>query len=328
MKLNNILLTVLIVLLSVFTFLFFIKNSDKTEDQNYYEAASRQYRIFNLKIPDSLNFAGEAVPLENYFVRERLEREMFAIAFLHSRTSMALKRTARYFPIFEETFKANGIPDDFKFLAMAESELAFPVSPAGAAGIWQFLKATAIQYGLEVNEEVDERYHVYKSTLAAAKFLNDLNKRFKNWTLTAAAYNMGPTRLPGFMADQQETSYYNLALFEETNRYVYRILAYKIIYNNPTQYGFYFRNKDLHHPIPYDKVIVDTSITSLAAFAKSLNINLQQLKEHNQWLRRNSLIVRKGTTYEILVPQTLLHNEIQKNIKKPNFLMNDSLILQ
>lgn len=327
MKLNNILLFIFILLSSIFLFMFFqykITDNDKG-DKQYYSTALNQYRIFSFKIPDSLTFAGEKVPVENFYVRERLERELLAVAFWHSRTMLILKRSARYFPVFLPILKEHGIHPDFMFLAMAESELSFPVSPAGAAGMWQFLKSTAQQYGLEVTDEVDERYHVEKSTHAACKYLKNAYSQFSSWTLAAAAYNMGAARIPAALKEQKVTSYYDLILPEETMRYVYRILAFKLIWEQPRQFGFYLRNSDLYYPIPTKIIEVDTSIENLSDFAAQHNTNLLVIKELNPWLRKNSLKVASGKKYKIAIPLTVQHETIMKDVVNPSVLMNDSV---
>ena len=300
-------------------------NDNEKRDAIYYETSLNHYRIFNLKIPEGLTFAGESVPLDKFYVRERLERELLAVAFWHSRTMLILKRSARFFPVFEPIFKEHGIPKDFMFLAMAESELGFPVSPAGAAGMWQFLKATAIQYGLEVNDDVDERYHVEKSTHAACKYIRDAHRQFSNWTLSAAAYNMGAARIPGAMKDQQVESYYDLIFPEETMRYIYRILAFKIIWENPRQYGFYLRNTDLYYPVSVTYKEVDTTISNLSDFAIQNNTNLLVLKELNPWLRKNTLKVIPGKKYKIAIPNSTDYEKLIQSVSNPSGLMNDTV---
>jgi membrane-bound lytic murein transglycosylase D len=309
----------------------FFKNSPSDNgqgDKTYYETSSRQYRIFSLMIPENLTFAGEKVPVEKFYVRERLERELLAVAYWHSRTMLILKRSTRYFPVFQSIFQKHGIPDDFMFLAMAESELSFPVSPAGAAGMWQFLKATAIQYGLEVNDEIDERYHVEKSTDAACRYLKESYGKFSSWTLAAASYNMGPARIPALMEEQGVESYYDLILPEETMRYIYRILAFKIIWSNPRQYGFYLRNWDLYYPVPVTYVEVDTAISNLAVFAREHHTNLMVLKELNPWLRKSSLKNVGKKKYSIALPETVDYVEIMKEVDEPSHLMNDTISIR
>lgn len=330
MKLNSIFIVIIVFLTALLVFLFTrsVPHSKDHGNQVYYDTAQKDYRIYNLYIPEKLTFAGEEVPVNKYYVRERLERELFAVAFWHSRTFLILKRSARFFPQFAPIFKEHGIHNDFMFLAMAESELSFPVSPAGAAGMWQFLKATAIQYGLEVNDEIDERYHVEKSTHAACKYLKDAFRQFKSWTLAAAAYNMGAARIPAAMKEQQVDSYYDLILPEETMRYVYRILAFKIIWENPSQYGFILRNTDLYYPVPVQYMEVDTAIADLADFAVKNNTNLLVLKDLNPWLRKNSLKNVSKKKYRIAIPLSHDYKTIMKDIDNPQQLMNDTLSIR
>jgi membrane-bound lytic murein transglycosylase D len=330
MKTNRFLLVALIVLCAGLLFMFYEHKPDDNGkgDDVYYETAMKQYRVFNLKIPDNLTFAGEPVPVDRYYVREKLERELFAITFWHSRTILILKRSPRYFPVFRPVFEKHGIHSDFMFLAMAESELSFPVSPAGAAGMWQFLKTTAQQYGLEVSNDVDERYHVEKSTHAACKYLKDAFRQFQSWTMAAAAYNMGAARIPAAMKEQGVDSYYDLVLPEETMRYMYRILAFKIIWENPSQYGFFLRNTDLYYPVPVQYLEVDTSISDLSAFALRHQTNFLVLKDLNPWLRSKSLRNVSRKKYEIAIPTTTDYSTIMNDVKHPGRLMNDTLEFQ
>jgi len=325
MKVHSAILICIVFCLSIIFFFFVIPDKKSREsDTKYFEYALKNYTVFTAYIPDSLSFAGERVPLEKYYVRERLERELLSIMYLHARTMLVLKRSQRFFPIFDRVLTEHGIPKDFRYLAMTESELTQAVSPAGATGIWQFLKNTAIEYGLEVTNEIDERYHVEKSTIAACKYLQNAHKRFQSWTLAAAAYNMGASRIPGMLQAQQVESYYDLVMLEETNRYVYRILAYKLIYEHPRQYGFILRNKDLYYPIPCMKITIDTVINDLALFAVKHNSNLLLLKEHNPWIRTNRLPNPKRKSYEISLPISVLHKDIQIN-EPTNQLLNDTL---
>lgn len=330
MKLNKLLFSVILLLCCVIFLMFFrnMPSDNDRGDSRYYETALREYRIFNLKLPEKLTFAGEPVPLEKYYVRERLERELLAVAYLHSRTMMVLKKSARYFPVFRKVFQQHGIHPDFLFLAMTESELSFVVSPSGAAGIWQFLKGTALHYGLEVNDIVDERYHVEKSTDAACRYLKDAYGQFSSWTMAAAAYNMGSTRIPATIEEQKQSSYYDLLLPEETMRYIYRILAYKIVWENPRQYGFILRNADLYYPVPVKQIEIDTSIADLAEFAVQHNTSLLVLKELNPWLKNNYLRNFSGKKYSIAVPLETDYKALLKNIEQPSRLLNDSIVIR
>lgn len=254
-------------------------------------------------IPSRLVFAGEPVPLENFDTRESLDRELLVNAYWHSRTLLVLKKSKRYFAIIEPILKKYGIPEDFKYVPMAESGFDYTVSPAGAAGVWQLVEATAKEYGLEINNEVDERYHLEKSTEAACKFLLESYNLYKNWTLAAASYNVGRKNINNQIERQQVNNYYDLLLNEETARYVFRLLAFKLISENPGAFGFYLDNDDYYPSIPVIEVKVDSSISNIARFASSYSINYKILKHFNPWLRENYLTNKSGKTYLIKIPE-------------------------
>ena len=268
------------------------------------------YKNFALKLPNKLDFCGEAVPLERLDVREGLDRELLVNTYWHSQTFLFFKRANRFFPIIEPILKNNNIPEDFKYLALIESGFANVVSPAGASGFWQFIKTTGEKYGLIINDEVDQRYHLEKSTLAACKYISNSYDIFKSWTLAAAAYNMGDGGLGNHIKNQKVYSYYDLFLNAETARYVYRILAIKIIFENPPKYGFYFEKEDLYPAVRIQTVTVDTAITDLAQFALDLGINYKILKEYNPWLRKSSLQNKAKNSFQIAIPykEDLLYN--------------------
>lgn len=273
-----------------------------TPEQEYKAIFNKNTRVLAPVVPAKANFAGEEAPLSLYYVRESFDREIMAATFMHSSTIQMFKRANRWFPILVPILKKHGIPDDFKFLAVAESNLANVVSPAGAQGYWQFMKATGQKYGLEINEFVDERYHVQKATEAACRYLNDAHRKFNNWTLAAASYNRGMEGMETALENQKVASYYDLFLHEETSRYVYRILAIKEVYNCPVQYGFYLLPQDLYPPVPTHPVTVDTAIGDLPGFALKLGINYRILRELNPWIRDYSLPNKSGKVYTFLVP--------------------------
>ena len=248
--------------------------------------------------------------------------------YWHSHTILLLKRSARYFPVIEPILSENGIPDDFKYLAMAESELTNAVSPVGASGVWQFMKSTAQEYGLEVRTDVDERYHLEKSTNAACRYLKASKQQFGSWTLAAAAYNMGGGALKRDVDAQKTNDYYSLLLNQETARYVYRIVALKLICEQPFQYGFFIRNKDLYQPIPVKKVSVSSSISSLVDFAAEYNLSFLELKNVNPWLRSDKLVVNTGKTYEINIPLSFSHTKLTENIADPYTIFKDSIVVE
>lgn len=282
----------------------FIGSTTHTEDPLAYQKIfESQYSVFALNVPDEVDFCGERVPLEDREVKERFDRELHVNAYWHSQTLLLMKRANRYFPIIRPILKKNGIPDDFKYLPLIESGFQDMVSPAGAEGPWQFIARTGKEYGLEINESVDERYELVKATEAACRYLKESYNRFGNWTLVAAAYNMGPFGLQANLRSQQESSYYNLHLNNETSRYVFRLLAIKEIMKNPRKYGFQYRKYHLYQQVPTYKLKVDSSITSLTAFAKSQGITYKALKEHNPWLKTSKFINTSGKTYVFHIPK-------------------------
>ena len=253
-------------------------------------------------LPTQIDFAGEKTPLHIVDVRERLDREMVINTNLHSSTTLILKRANRAFPVIEPILKKYGVPDDFKYLAVIESGLANVVSPSGARGVWQFMPLTAKEQGMEVNDFVDERYHLEKSTEAACRYLLDAKNKFGNWTLAAAAYNGGMGGINKQLTNQQVSDYYDVLLTEETSRYVFRILALKEIMLNPGKYGFEIPNEQLYHSIEVKKIEVDSTITDLATFAKEQGINYKILKLHNPWLRDKKLENKSKKSYTIEIP--------------------------
>jgi len=286
----------------IWKFFIFAKNDTINEKDNYEKEFNENYSIYAVPLPSNMEFAGEKVPLEYYDVFESLDREFLVNTYWQSQTLLFIKRANKYFPIIEKILNKNDIPDDFKYLALAESGLTNAVSPAGAKGYWQFMKKTALKYGLRINKYVDERYNLEKSTEAACKYLKDAYKIFNNWTLVAAAYNVGMGNLKKAIEQQGENSYYNLHLNKETARYVYRILAIKYIFENTRKFGFHYREKDLYRMPKYKIVKVDSSINDLNNFAHQHKINLKILKEMNPWLISDKLIITDSIGYEIKIP--------------------------
>jgi len=262
------------------------------------------YNIYALPIPENMDFAGERVPLENPDILERMDRELLVNVYWQSNGLLLFKRAHKYFPIIEPLLKKHGLPDDFKYLVVAESGLQNNRSPAGAAGFWHFMKGTGKEYGLEINSYVDERYNLEIATRVAAEYLISAKEKFGNWTLAAAAYNAGRSGIAKQQVRQKsEGNYYDLLLNDETSRYLFRILAFKEILSNPEKYGFNFRESDLYEIIPTYKVKVDTAVTDFALFAKELDINYKILKIHNPWLRDNYLKNASGKEYMIEIPE-------------------------
>lgn len=287
----------LITLLSI-TFFNALHMSDVSPEKN----TSETYAIKALKIPSNLTFAGEKVPTELYDIKERMDRELLVNTYWQSNGLLLIKKAHKYFPLIEPMLKKYGIPDDFKYLAVAESGLENNSSPAGAAGFWQFLKSSAKEYGLEVNQNVDERYNLEKATRIAAEYLKKSKERFGTWTLAAAAYNAGNARIARNLKRQQVDNYYDLLLNNETARYVFRIVALKEVLSYPKKYGFEFDEEDLYE-LPNTQIVeVDTVITNIASFAKAFNTNYKELKLHNTWLRENKLNNKSRKLYQIKIP--------------------------
>lgn len=261
------------------------------------------YNVYALDLPKELDFAGERVPLEIPDVYERLDREFLVNTYWQSNGLLLIKRSNKYFPIIEPILKRNGVPDDFKYLALIESGLLDVVSPSGASGFWQFMKAAAIEHGLEVNNNVDERYHLEKATQAACDYLKKAKQSTGSWTMAAAAYNAGIAGMNNQATAQQTSNYYDLWLNTETSRYVFRILAVKEIMKNPKKYGFNFEKRHLYNEVPTFNVKIETSIENLADFAKQHNITYKELKIHNSWLRDRKLENKSGKTYYIKIPK-------------------------
>ena len=273
------------------------------------EKSVKDYNVYAIPLPESMDFAGERVPLENPDIRERLDRELLVNTYWQSNGLLILKRANKYFPIIEPMLEEYGLPDDFKYLAVAESALQNNRSPAGAAGFWHFLKGTGREYGLEVNDYVDERYNLELATKVAAEYLKRSKNKFGSWTMAAAAYNAGNGGIQKQINRQKSTNnYYDLLLNDETSRYIFRILAFKEILGNPEKYGFNFEEKDLYQPVPTYKVKVDTAITDIPNFAKQFGINYKILKIHNPWLRDTYLRNASGKEYFIEIPEKGTYN--------------------
>ncbi|MCX7797779.1 MAG: lytic transglycosylase domain-containing protein [Melioribacter sp.] len=262
-----------------------------------------EYKIFVPTLPHELDFCGEKVPLEDIDVKERIERELLVNVYWYSSTILAIKRANRWFPVIEPILKKYGIPEDFKYLAVIESNLSNVVSPAGAVGFWQLMESTAKKYGLEVTKEVDERYNIEKSTEAACKYLREAYSKYRSWTLAAASYNYGMNGIDIQVSRQKTKNYYNLFLNTETYRFVARIIAMKEIMNNPEKYGYFLKEEELYKPIETKEIKVKSSVNDLVVFAKEHNINYKILKLLNPWLRENYLPNKSKKTYLIKIPK-------------------------
>lgn len=241
--------------------------------------------------------------MDDEMVRESLDRELISVCYNHSTTLLCLKRSGRWFPMMDKIMKEENLPADFKYLCVTESSLANAISSAKAVGFWQFLAATAKSYGLEVTDEVDERYHVEKATRAACKYLKSAKKTLGTWTLAAAGYNMGTGGAHGSITKQSTNNYWDTYFNPETARYVYRILAYKLVFENPHIYGVKIAENEKYQPYKYKEIKVEKSIPDLYQFCKEHHITYKQLKLMNPWLRSTKLTVADGKSYTIIVPE-------------------------
>ena len=266
---------------------------------------SEPSKVYALDIASEYTFAGETVSLEDPDLHERMDKELLVNTYWQSNMMLMIKRSNKYFPLIERILEEEGIPNDFKYLAVIESGLENVNSPAGAKGFWQILKTTAREMGLEVNTNVDERYNIEFSTRVACAYLKKAKNRLGSWTLAAASYNRGISGIDRLLKMQQVDSYYDLLLNRETKRYVFRILATKEILSNPSKYGFVFENQDLYNEIPVYTVEVDTAITNIASFAKNMGVNYKQIKIHNPWLLQNHLNNKSRKLYYIKIPQNV-----------------------
>jgi membrane-bound lytic murein transglycosylase D len=280
----------------------FLNNNTTTASEFLDGDFPQGYKITSPEIPNYLEFAGEKIPTENFEVFERMDREFISNTYYHSATILALKRATRWFPVIEPILKKNNVPDDFKYLCVAESNMENVISPAGATGFWQFMKEAGEKYDLEINSLVDERYDVWKSTEAACKYLKDSYEMFGSWTLAAASYNMGQDGVTLQMERQKAKDYFNLVINSETSRFVARIVALKYILQNPAAYGYDIKDDEKYKPIEYYEIKLDSSVSDFPDYAKSLGINYFILKMYNPWLRDNYLTNNSKQVYMIKLP--------------------------
>lgn len=303
---------------------YHVRGTKKTEitpvNRTSENAKSHENHVILRDIPESIDFAGESISLDDPDLAERFDREVILNTHFHSNTILLLKKSHRWFPLIEPVLERYGVPGDFKYLTLVEGALSNDVSPRGAVGFWQLLPSTARELGLEVNSEVDERYSPIKSTEAACKYILRAKEKFGTWTNAAASYNVGMRGLARSMEHQKMESYYDLLLNEETSRYIFRIVALKKIFENPAIYGFQIDENQLYQVEPVDSVVITSSIRDLTEFAFSEGINYKVLKRHNPWLRKNTLTVRKNNSYVIVIPRN--HpNTIQANVSISDSLM-------
>jgi len=293
--------TIVIILTGILVLSF---SEDKGETQGVDDQFNKDYKIHSLKLPDTLHFAGERVPMQNFDVRESLDRELLVNTYWQSHSILYIKRANRYFPRIEKILEKHNIPEDFKYIPLIESDMTHAVSPAGATGFWQLMKGTATDHGLEVNREVDERYNLEKATKAACEYFEEAYEKFGSWTFAAASFNVGKSGLAKQINIQDADSYYNLLSNTETGKYVYRILAVKLILENPKKYGFHVDKEDLYYPVPTKEIELDSSVKDFSEYAKGFGLNYKMFKYFNPWLRRSSLHNSKKKTYKITIPES------------------------
>ena len=288
--------------LTVLLFVSFRSTDESTSNENPNNDRMLPQEIRSVDVNKAYSFAGEKVPMDNFDAVERLDRELLVNSYWHSSTVLNIKSASRYFPIIEPILAKNGVPDDLKYLAVIESNLRNVTSPAGAKGIWQIMKPTGLQYGLEINGEVDERYHIEKSTEAACKLLKDYHDEFGDWTLAAAAYNMGITRMRKTLAEQKAATYYDINLNAETSRYIFRILAVKEILTAPEAFGFFIEEDELYAPLEYTTEEVVESVPSWGEWAQEHGISYRMLKVYNPWLVDGKLTCSGKKVYQVKLP--------------------------
>lgn len=280
----------------------FSTRKENNSEETHTRAIRAGYHVYAPPIPDTLYFCGERVPLNIFYVRESLDRELVANMYLQSSTLFSIKRATRVFPTIERILKEERVPEDMKYLCVIESGLQNVTSPAGAGGYWQFMKSTGQTYGLEISNEIDMRNDLEASTRAACRYLKELKRRFGGWTEAAAAYNCGENGLSRRLANQQQKSYYDLRLNQETQRYVYRILALKLIMQHPTDYGFIVRRCDTYPELPFSTVKLSGKDVDLVQFAIDNGTTYKMLRLLNPWLTTDKLKNKPGNTYTVRIP--------------------------
>jgi membrane-bound lytic murein transglycosylase D len=278
---------------------------EMTDEKELEESADGQgswMPAVSLEVPTTMSFAGEEVPLHVPDVYERFDRELHINSYMHNSTIFIMKRSGRWLPQIEPILKENGIPEDFKYMALIESALLNDVSPRGAVGFWQFMDDAGRELGLEIRDEVDERYDPLKATEAACKYLKKAHAKFGSWTLAAASYDRGMGGMSRALENQKVTSYYDLFLNDETARYIFRVLAIKEIMEHPAKYGFNISQKHLYKPEPVRYVEVTHTVKDLVEFSIAQGTSYKLLKRYNPWLREERLTVKKGRQYKIALP--------------------------
>lgn len=293
---------VLILFIFLFTSIFIFSNRLEKNPYNNYKYVQDQYKIVTFTLPDTVYFAGQIVDLTDPYIRERVESELYSIAYFHSLLIKTIKQADRYLPYIEKELKHNKLPIDLKYIAIIESNLVPTTSPAGAKGIWQFMKGTAIKYGLEVNDDIDERLNFEKSTQAALTYLKDLYNMFGDWFLAIAAYNAGENYMKTKINEQYTNNFWDLVINAETARYISRAIATKLIFQSFKNFGFYIPTTEIYPPYKYKEIVVDTTITNLPLFCKQMNISYYNFKKLNPWLVSDKLVNSSKKKYIIRIP--------------------------
>lgn len=286
-----------------------------------------RHQVYSLNIPTDIKFAGEHVPVKDIEVYERFDRELTLNVYWQANTLLLIKRSYRWFPMIEQTLRSQGVPQDFKYVAAIESMFENRTSPAGAAGFWQLVPSAAREFGLEINDEVDERFHPQKATVAACKYVKRAKRLLGSWTNALASYNVGMGSLQRSMANQQQQNFYNLLVNNETSRYVFRLLSFKEIMEHTDDYGFVISDKHLYRPYRLRYVKVSSTIPDLARWALQQGINYKLLKLYNPWLRKNTLTITGGKHYVIALPKDKVEMAFEENlsIQKTDSLVSDSV---
>lgn len=281
---------------------FIFATAHESSDDVHRKAIKANYHIYAPVLPENLEFAGEKVPMNIYYVRESMDRELMVNMYWHSNILLYMKRAGRFFPVIEPILKRNGVPDDFKYLCVIESGLQNVTSSAKAQGYWQFIRSTGEKYGLTVNDDIDMRNSIEASTEAACRYLKDLKQRFGSWTSAAAAYNCGENGLSRRFSLESVNNYYDVRLNPETARYVYRILAVKQIMQHPQDYGIYIRECDLYPPIPTQNATLSGQNIDLYEFARQHKCSYKMLRELNPWLINEKLRNKENKTFTVKLP--------------------------
>lgn len=289
--------------ISCFTLLTFFSYNKLSKSAFIDYGFDSDYKVQAVNIPQQVSFAGELVSLEEVDLIERMDKELLVNTYWQSNTLLMIKRANKYFPQIEKILAEEGVPDDFKYLALIESGLEQVRSPKGAKGFWQIMRSTGKELGLEVNNNVDERYNIELSTRAACKYLKKAKEKLGSWTLAAASYNRGISGIKRILSSQQVDTYYDLLLGTETKRYVFRILAVKEILEAPEKYGFHIEDSQKYAPLEYRTIQVDTAISNIARFSRQMGVNYKVMKLYNPWLIQNHLNNKSRKKYHIALPQ-------------------------